>query len=59
MTWEPCILSMKPVMHIGYEDVAVDRQGVTDMLKSPEVRKVINERGIMLITIAELTGKTL
>ena len=50
---------MKPVMHIGYEYVAVDRQGVTDMLKSPEVRKVINERGIMLITIAELTGKTL
>lgn len=50
---------METVMHIGYEDVAVDRQGVTDMLKSPEVRKVINERGIKLITIAELTGKTL
>lgn len=50
---------METVMHIGYEDVAADRQGVTDLLKSPEVRKVINERGIKLITIAELTGKTL
>ena len=42
-------------MHIGYEDVPIDRQGVTDMLKSPEVRKIIKERGIKLISIGELT----
>ena len=47
---------METVMHIGYEDVPVDRQGVTDLLKSPEVRNVIKERGIKLITIGELTG---
>lgn len=46
---------MQTVMHIGYEDVAVDRQGVTDLLKSPEVRKAIEERGIRLIEIKELT----
>ena len=26
---------MKTVFHIGYEDVALDRQGVTDLLTSP------------------------
>lgn len=46
---------MQTVMHIGYEDVAVDRQGVTDMLKSEEVAKVIKERGITLIDINRLT----
>jgi hypothetical protein len=46
---------MQTVMHIGYEDVAVDRQGVTDLLKSPKVRKAIEERGIRLIEIKELT----
>ena len=46
---------METVMHIGYEDVAVDRQGVTDLLKSPEVIKVIKERGIKLIDIKTLT----
>ena len=46
---------MQTVMHIGYEDVAVDRQGVTDLLKSEKVLKAIEERGIMLIDIATLT----
>lgn len=45
---------METVMHVGYEDVAVDRQGVTDLLKSPEVLKVINELGIKLIDIKTL-----
>lgn len=48
---------MESVMHIGYEDVAVDRQGVLDMLKSEKVRKVIDEKGIRLISIRQLTGK--
>ena len=46
---------MQTVMHIGYEDVAVDRQGVTDLLKSEKVRKAIEERGIKLIDIKTLT----
>ncbi len=46
---------MQTVMHVGYENVAVDRQGVTDLLKSPEVLKAIEERGIKLIDINTLT----
>lgn len=46
---------MQTVMHIGYEDVAMDRQGVTDLLKSPEVAKAIEELGIRLIDINQLT----
>lgn len=46
---------MQTVMHIGYEDVAIDRQGVTDLLKSPEVRKAIEDRGIRLIDFNYLT----
>ena len=45
---------METVMHIGYEDVPVDRQGVTDLLKSPEVMKEIEKRGIKLIAIREM-----
>lgn len=48
---------MKTVFHIGYEDVAFDRQGVTDLLTSPRVKKVIEEKGIKLISIKELVGK--
>ena len=46
---------MQTVMHVGYENVAADRQGVTDLLKSEEVLKVIQERGIKLIDINTLT----
>lgn len=46
---------MQTVMHIGYEDVAIDRQGVTDLLKSEKVRKAIEERGIKLVDFNYLT----
>ena len=46
---------MQTVMHVGYEDVAVDRQGVTDLLKCPEVLKAIKDRGIRLTDIKTLT----
>lgn len=46
---------MKTVFHIGYEDVALDRQGVTDLLTSPHVRKAIEDKGIKLISINQLT----
>jgi len=46
---------MQTVGHIGYEDVAVDRQGVTDLLTSPRVKKAIEEKGIELINYNDLT----
>ena len=45
---------MRAIHHIGYEDVAIDRQGVTDMWTSPRVRDVIAARGIQLISYREL-----
>ena len=44
---------METVMHVGYEDVAVDRQGVTDLLKSPEVEEAIKAKGIKLLTFKD------
>lgn len=41
---------MRSVSHIGYENVAVDRQGVTDLFMSEEVKAKIRERGIELIS---------
>ncbi len=46
---------MQTVSHIGYEDVAVDRQGVTDMFTSEKVKRVIEERGIELIGYNDIT----
>ena len=37
---------MRTVFHIGYEQVALDRQGVTDLLTSPRVKQVIEDKGI-------------
>jgi hypothetical protein len=45
---------METVMHVGYEDVAVDRQGVTDLLKSPEVAEAIKAKSIKLIAFKTL-----
>jgi predicted glycoside hydrolase/deacetylase ChbG (UPF0249 family) len=44
---------MQTVGHIGYEHVAVDRQGVTDLLKSQKVREAIEAKGIRLISFAD------
>lgn len=45
---------MQTVGHIGYEDVAIDRQGVTDLFTSEKVKQVIKERQIELINYNEL-----
>jgi predicted glycoside hydrolase/deacetylase ChbG (UPF0249 family) len=45
---------LKSVFHIGYENVAADRQGVTDLFTSEKVKAVIKERGIQLISFADL-----
>lgn len=37
------------IHHIGYEDVATDRQGVTDTWTDPKVKALIKAKGIQLI----------
>ncbi|EJW96222.1 YdjC family protein, partial [gut metagenome] len=46
---------MQTVGHVGYEDVAKDRQGVTDLFTSDRVKQVIKERNIELISYNDLT----
>lgn len=51
---------MRAVSHIGYENVATDRQGVTDLFTSEKVKAKIREKGIELISYADfyrLNGK--
>lgn len=45
---------MRAIHHIGYEDVAADRQGVTDAWTSPLVRDAIKSKGIKLIGYRDL-----
>jgi predicted glycoside hydrolase/deacetylase ChbG (UPF0249 family) len=45
---------LRAIAHIGYETVAIDRQGVTDTLTSPRVREAANVRGIQLISYRDL-----
>jgi len=45
---------LRAIYHIGYEDVAVDRQGVTDAWTSPGVKAVIEQKGIVLISYKDL-----
>lgn len=44
---------MESVGHIGYEDVAADRQGVTELFTSPKVKQVLQERNIELVSYNE------
>lgn len=44
---------LRAVSHIGYENVATDRQGVTDLFTSDEVKKEIKRLGIQLISYKE------
>ena len=45
---------MRAIHHIGYENVASDRQGVTDTWTSPRVRDAIKAKGIQLIGYRDL-----
>ena len=46
---------MHTVGHIGYENVAVDRQGVSDIFTSDKVKQVIKDKNIELISYNDLT----
>ncbi|MDV3307840.1 MAG: polysaccharide deacetylase family protein [Cyclobacteriaceae bacterium] len=52
---------LRAISHIGYENVAADRQGVTDVWTDPEVKALIKQLGIQLVSYAdikrELEGK--
>lgn len=47
---------LRAISHIGYENVAADRQGVTDTWTHPRVKAFIQERGIRLISYRDLKG---
>jgi predicted glycoside hydrolase/deacetylase ChbG (UPF0249 family) len=48
---------LKAVSHIGYENVAADRQGVTDVFTSDAVKKEIKRLGIQLVSYKEVSGR--
>jgi chitin disaccharide deacetylase len=48
---------MRAIYHIGYENVADDRQGVTDIFTSVEVKEVVKRKQIQLISYADLRRK--
>lgn len=45
---------LRAIHHVGYEEVAQDRQGVTDMWTDPRVKDFIDARGIQLISYKDL-----
>jgi predicted glycoside hydrolase/deacetylase ChbG (UPF0249 family) len=45
---------LRSIYHIGYEDVAIDRQGVTDVWTNDKVKQAIKKYGIELITYKDL-----
>jgi predicted glycoside hydrolase/deacetylase ChbG (UPF0249 family) len=45
---------LRAIHHIGYENVAVDRQGVTDTMTSARVKAVIAAKGVQLIGYRDL-----
>ena len=45
---------LRAVYHTGYEDVAVDRQGVTDALTSEKAKALIQQKGIQLVSYKEV-----
>lgn len=45
---------LQAIHHIGYEDVAVDRQGVTDTWTNESVKAAIAKKGIQLISYKDL-----
>jgi len=45
---------LQAIHHIGYENVAEDRQGVTDLFTNEKVKAAIKAKGIELISYADL-----
>ncbi len=47
---------LQAIHHIGYENVAEDRQGVTDLFTSAEVKAKIKAKGIKLVSYKDLSS---
>ncbi|CAG4993378.1 Carbohydrate deacetylase [Dyadobacter sp. CECT 9275] len=45
---------LRAIHHIGYEDVAMDRQGVTDLFTNEKIKEIIKQKGIQLIGYRDL-----
>jgi predicted glycoside hydrolase/deacetylase ChbG (UPF0249 family) len=45
---------LQAIHHIGYENVAIDRQGVTDMFTDARIKEIIRKKGIQLISYKDL-----
>lgn len=48
---------LKAIYHIGYENVAADRQGVTDLFTNEKVKAFIKQKSIQLIGYEDLVQK--
>lgn len=48
---------LRAIHHIGYENVAEDRQAVTDLFTSEKVKRAIYSRGIRLVSYREVLNK--
>ena len=48
---------LQAVFHTGYEDVAMDRQGVTDLFTSEKVMSAIKKMGISIISYKDLLSQ--
>lgn len=48
---------LQAIHHVGYEDVATDRQGVTDTWTNPRVKELIKSKGIQLIGYDKVNSK--
>jgi predicted glycoside hydrolase/deacetylase ChbG (UPF0249 family) len=45
---------LRAIHHIGYEDVATDRQGVTSLWTDPKIKEAIRKKNIQLIAYKDL-----
>lgn len=45
---------LRAIHHIGYENVAVDRQDVTELFTSEKVKRALLERGVRLVSYKEV-----
>lgn len=45
---------LRAIHHVGYENVAQDRQGVTDLFTSPAVKAAVKKNNIQLISYKDL-----
>jgi predicted glycoside hydrolase/deacetylase ChbG (UPF0249 family) len=45
---------LRAIHHIGYEDVAEDRQGVTSLWTDPEIREVLKQKKIILVSYKDM-----